>query len=119
MKIPPDSFWNVRNITGKYDRGACYKNDSFPATCRDVNDQSLTSCIVLSANGWGRSRGGSIFDDFFGNSVMSEYSARAKSRENYREAFLPEAGKRLGFSGMVGTLAMITSMSTTGYLEGE
>ena len=65
-------------------------------------------CLVRQRVG---SRGGSIFDDFFGNSRDVRVLCKSKPVKITVKP-LPEAGKPLGFSGMVGTLAMTTSMST-------
>lgn len=65
-------------------------------------------CLVRQRVG---SRGGSIFDEFFGNSRDVRVLCKSQPVKITVKP-LPEAGKPLGFSGMVGTLAMTTSIST-------
>ena len=93
-----------------YDRvGVLQKTILFPqhAGALTIEPYELY-CLVRQRVG---SRGGSIFDDFFGNSRDVRVLCKSKPVKITVKP-LPEAGKPLGFSGMVGTLAMTTSMST-------
>lgn len=93
-----------------YDRvGVLQKTILFPQHAGTLTIEPYELyCLVRQRVG---SRGGSIFDDFFGNSRDVRVLCKSKPVKITVKP-LPEAGKPLGFSGMVGTLTMITSMST-------
>ena len=93
-----------------YDRvGVLQKTILFPQHAGTLTIEPYELyCLVRQRVG---SRGGSIFDDFFGNSRDVRVLCKSKPVKITVKP-LPEAGKPLGFSGMVGTLTMTTSMST-------
>lgn len=122
-KVPPfDGFLtedvNIPQIrlereeyNGKiYDRvGVLQKTILFPQHAGTLTIDPYELICVVRQRVAGRTN--SIFDDFFGQSRDVRVICKSKPvKINVKP--LPEAGKPLGFSGMVGTLAMSTSTST-------
>ena len=110
VKIPQIRL-NREEYNGKiYDQvGVLQKMILFPQHAGTLKiDPYEIVCLVRQRTA---GRSGSIFDDFFGGyrdvRVLCESDA-----VNITVKSLPETGKPLGFSGMVGTLAMTTSIST-------
>jgi len=122
-KIPPfDGFLtedvNIPQIrlereeyNGKiYDRvGVLQKTILFPQHAGALTIDPYELICVVRQRVAGRSN--SIFDDFFGQSRDVRVICKSKPVKITVKP-LPEAGKPLGFSGMVGTLAMSSSTST-------
>lgn len=102
---------NREEYNGKiYDQvGVLQENILFPQHAGTLKiDPYEIVCLVRQRT---TGRAGSIFDDFFGGyrdvRVLCE-----SDPVNITVKSLPETGKPLGFSGMVGTLSMATSVST-------
>ena len=93
-----------------YDRvGVLQKTILFPQHAGTLTIDPYELICVVRQRVAGRSN--SIFDDFFGQSRDVRVICKSKPVKITVKP-LPEAGKPLGFSGMVGTLAMTTSTST-------
>lgn len=92
-----------------YDRaGVLQKVILFPQHAGTITiDPYEIVCLVRQR----AARSSSIFDDFFGNYRDVRVLCKSKPA-TITVKNLPEAGKPLGFSGMVGTLSMSTSVST-------